>query len=278
MISLKKLFTPVKSMNVDEAKKFIAEHPEGDYTLLDVRQPGEYEGEHIPGAKLVPLPALKDELRQLDSHKPILVYCAVGGRSLAAAQLLSGFGFQEVYNLQGGIKAWQGMKAVGPRELNLELVGGDETPAEMIALAYGMEMGLGIVYRDMIQRSDDHELRSLLSRLADIETRHKKRLLELLAEIDSPITDTDAYEADLRPSILEGGLGLDDFMQENESFFRSVQGVLELAMMIETQALDLYLRFAEKSTHNLTKTALFAIANEEKAHLGSLGNLLEKKI
>jgi rubrerythrin len=49
-------------------------------------------------------------------------------------------------------------------------------------------------------------------------------------------------------------------------------------MMIETQALDLYLRFAEKSTHNLTKTALFAIADEEKAHLGSLGNLLEKKI
>jgi rhodanese-related sulfurtransferase/rubrerythrin len=278
MISLKKLFTPVKSMNVDEAKKFIAERPEGDYTLLDVRQPGEYEGEHIPGAKLVPLPALKDGLRQLDSQKPVLVYCAVGGRSLAAAQLLSGFGFQEVYNLQGGIKAWQGLKAVGPRELNLELVGGDETPAEMIALAYGMEMGLGIVYRDMIQRSDDHELRSLLSRLADIETRHKKRLLELLAEIDSPITDTDAYEADLRPSILEGGLGLDDFMQENESFFRSVQGVLELAMMIETQALDLYLRFAEKSTHNLTKTALFAIADEEKAHLGSLGNLLEKKI
>ena len=248
MISLKKLFTPVKSMNVDEAKKFIAEHPEGAYTLLDVRQPGEYEGEHIPGAKLVPLPALKDGLRQLDSQKPVLVYCAVGGRSLAAAQLLSGFGFQEVYNLQGGIKAWQGLKAVGPRELNLELVRGDETPAEMIALAYGMEMGLGIVYRDMIKRSDDHELRSLLSKLADIETQHKKRLLELLAEIDSPITDTDAYEADLRPSILEGGLGLDDFMQENESFFRSVQGVLELAMMIETQALDLYLRFAEKST------------------------------
>lgn len=278
MISLKKLFTPVKSMNVDEAKKFIAEQPEGAYTLLDVRQPGEYEGEHIPGAKLLPLPALKDGLRQLDSQKPVLVYCAVGGRSLAAAQLLSGFGFQEVYNLQGGIKAWQGLKAVGPRELNLELVGGDETPAEMIALAYGMEMGLGIVYRDMIERSDDHELRSLLSKLADIETRHKKRLLELLAEIDSPITDTDAYEADLRPSILEGGLGLDDFMQENESFFRSVQGVLELAMMIETQALDLYLRFAEKSTHNLTKTALFAIANEEKAHLSSLGDLMGKKI
>jgi rhodanese-related sulfurtransferase/rubrerythrin len=278
MISLKKLFTPVKSMNSEEAKRFMAEREEGAYTLLDVRQPGEYEGEHIPGAKLIPLPGLKDGLDQLDSQKPVLVYCAVGGRSLAAAQLLSGFGFQEVYNLQGGIKAWQGLKAVGPRGLNLELVRGDETPAEMIALAYGMEMGLGIVYSNMIERSDDHELRSLLSNLADIETQHKKRLLEILGEIDSPITDTDAYEAELRPSILEGGLGLDDFMQENESFFRSVQGVLELAMMIETQALDLYLRFADKSMNEKTNTALFTIADEEKAHLSSLGDLMEKKI
>lgn len=278
MISLKKLFTPVESINSQEAKKFMAEHAEGAYTLLDVRQPGEYEGEHIPGAKLLPLPALKDGVRQLDSQKPVLVYCAVGGRSLAAAQLLSGLGFKEVYNLQGGIKAWQGLKAAGPKELNLQLVRGDETPAEIIALAYGMEMALGIVYRDMIERSNDHEIRSLLSQLADIETRHKKRLLEILAEVDSPITDTDAYEASVRPSVLEGGLELNDFMKKNESFLRSVQGVLDLAMMLETQALDLYLRFAEKSTHKLTQTALFTIAEEEKAHLGSLGNLLEKKI
>jgi rhodanese-related sulfurtransferase/rubrerythrin len=278
MISLKKLFTPVKSMNADEAKKFIAGHEEGAYTLLDVRQPGEYESEHIPGARLIPLPGLKDGRRQLDSQKPVIVYCASGGRSLAAAQLLSGLGFNEIYNLQGGIKAWQGGKAAGPQELNLDLVRGDETPPEMIALAYGMEMGLGIVYKEMTERSDDPELKSLLTTLAGIETRHKERLLEILAEIDSPINDTDAYEAGLRPSILEGGFGLDDFMRENESFFGSVQGVLDLAMMLETQALDLYLRFAEKSTDERTQSVLFSIADEEKAHLGSLGDMMDKKI
>jgi len=278
MISLKKLFTPVKSMNADEAKRFIAGHEEGAYTLLDVRQPSEYEIEHIPGARLIPLPGLKDGRSQLGSQKPVVVYCAIGGRSLAAAQLLAGLGFKEVYNLQGGIKAWQGLKASGPKGLNLDLVRGDETPSAMIALAYGMEMGLGIVYLHMIERSDDPELQSLLAKLADIENQHKKRLLEILAEIDSPITDTDAYEAGLRPAILEGGFGLDDFMKENESFFGSVQGVLDLAMMLETQALDLYLRFAEKSTHERTQNALFSIADEEKAHLSSLGDLMDKKI
>jgi rhodanese-related sulfurtransferase/rubrerythrin len=277
MISLKKLFTPVKSIDSEEAKTFMAERKASAYTLLDVRQPKEYEDEHIPGAKLIPLPGLKEGLSELDKHKPVIAYCAIGGRSLAAAQLLSGLGFKEIYNLKGGIKAWQGGKAAGPRELNLELVRGDETPAEMIALAYGMEMGLGIVYREMTERSDDPELQRLLTKLADIENQHKKRLLEILAEIDSPIADTDAYEADIRPSILEGGFGLNDFMKENESFFGSVQGVLDLAMMLETQALDLYLRFAEKSTDERTKAALFNIADEEKAHLRSLGDLMDKK-
>jgi len=278
MISLKKLFTPVKSIDAEEAKKFMAEHKEGAYTLLDVRQPKEYEDEHIPGAKLIPLPGLKEGLSELDKQKPVIAYCAIGGRSLAAVQLLSGLGFKEIYNLKGGIKAWQGGKAAGPRELNLELVRGDEKPAEMISLAYGMEMGLGIVYREMTERSNDSELQSLLTKLADIENQHKKRLLEILAEIDSPITDTDAYEADIRPSILEGGFGLHDFIQENESFFGSVQGILDLAMMLETQALDLYLRFAQKSTDERTQQVLFSIANEEKAHLNSLGSLMDKKI
>ena len=74
MVSLKKLFTPVKSIDSEEAKRFMAENGEGAYTLLDVRQPGEYEAEHIPGAKLIPLPGLKDQLSQLDKQKPVLVY------------------------------------------------------------------------------------------------------------------------------------------------------------------------------------------------------------
>ena len=277
MISLKKLFTPVKSINSEEAKKFMAAKPEGDYTLLDVRQPGEYEAEHIPGAKLIPLPGLKDGLRQLDKQKPVLVYCASGGRSLAAAQLLSGLDFNEIYNLQGGIKGWQGSKAAGPQELNLELVRGDETPSEMIALAYGMEMGLGVFYRQMIERTEDPDLQALFVKLADIENHHKKRLFDLLAEIDPPGKDVETYEADIQPAILEGGFQLDEFMKKNEPFLHAVPDVLDLAMMLETQALDLYMRFAENSTNAQTRDVLFTVADEEKAHLQSLGRLLEEK-
>jgi rubrerythrin len=56
-----------------------------------------------------------------------------------------------------------------------------------------------------------------------------------------------------------------------------VLGVLDLAMMLETQALDLYLRFADKSADERTRKVLFSIADEEKAHLSSLGNLMDIK-
>jgi rhodanese-related sulfurtransferase len=70
----KQFLTPVKSMETEEAKSFMAEHKEGTYTLLDVRQPGEYVKGRIPGAKLIPLPELPDRLGELDPEKPIIPY------------------------------------------------------------------------------------------------------------------------------------------------------------------------------------------------------------
>ena len=74
MVSLKKLFTPVGSLNADQVKAFMESHAEGTYTLLDVRQPKEYEQHHLPGAKLIPLPELENALTRIDPEKPTVVY------------------------------------------------------------------------------------------------------------------------------------------------------------------------------------------------------------
>jgi sulfur-carrier protein adenylyltransferase/sulfurtransferase len=71
---LKKYFTPAESMTADEAKDYVNTHEEGSFTLLDVRQPREYEETHIPGAKLVPVAELSDSMDQLDPEKPVIVY------------------------------------------------------------------------------------------------------------------------------------------------------------------------------------------------------------
>ena len=70
----RQFLTPVESMDTENAKAYMADHREGTFTLLDVRQPGEYEKDRIPGAKLIPLPELTNRIEELDQGKPVIVY------------------------------------------------------------------------------------------------------------------------------------------------------------------------------------------------------------
>ncbi|MCE5191583.1 MAG: rhodanese-like domain-containing protein [Actinomycetia bacterium] len=76
--------------------------------IIDVRTASEYEAGHIPQAENVPLDQLGAAIGSWDSGKPVLVYCAVGDRSVEAMRMLTSAGFKTVYNLQGGIVAWDG--------------------------------------------------------------------------------------------------------------------------------------------------------------------------
>jgi len=70
----KQFLTPVKSIDADQAKKYLADKSLEDVTILDVRQPKEYETGHIPGAKLIPMPDLMQRLDEIDPSKPTVVY------------------------------------------------------------------------------------------------------------------------------------------------------------------------------------------------------------
>jgi len=70
----KQFLTPVKSFDADQARKYMADKSSEECTILDVRQPSEYEAGHIPGAKLIPLPDLNKRLNEIDPQKPTMVY------------------------------------------------------------------------------------------------------------------------------------------------------------------------------------------------------------
>ncbi len=70
----KQFLTPVKSIDSDQARKYMADKPSEELTILDVRQPSEYEKGHIPGAKLIPLPDLTARLDEIDPNKSMVVY------------------------------------------------------------------------------------------------------------------------------------------------------------------------------------------------------------
>ena len=70
----KDLFSRVKTMEANEARRWMEGQSPESFTLLDVRQPEEYEAGHLPGAVLIPLPQLELRLEEINLKKPILVY------------------------------------------------------------------------------------------------------------------------------------------------------------------------------------------------------------
>jgi adenylyltransferase/sulfurtransferase len=75
-------------------------------TLLDVRNPQEFEINRLAGAKLIPLPELQDRLGELDPADTIVTYCHHGPRSGRAVNFLRQMGFSRAINLAGGIESW----------------------------------------------------------------------------------------------------------------------------------------------------------------------------
>lgn len=100
------LFTLSGDLDTLEATRLINQK---DALLLDVRENHEYEAGHLPNSRHIPLGKLKDRLGEIDKYrqKPVLVYCRSGQRSASACAKLRKQGFEQVFNLKGGILAWE---------------------------------------------------------------------------------------------------------------------------------------------------------------------------
>ena len=270
----KQFFTPVQSMNPDEARDYLSDKTLQEVTILDVRQPGEYEEGHIPGAKLVPMAVLTDSLAEIDRSKPVLVYCAIGGRSRIAAQTLAGKGFDQVINLSGGFKAWTGQRAFGPEEEGVDLFTELDSPEQILATAYSLEDGLRDFYLRMLERAYDEKIKSVFRLLADIEIKHKDRLFEEYTRLTGK-DDRGAFECSFVTPLMEGGMTTQEYLERFRPDMDSPVDVVSMAMSIEAQALDLYMRAAVWTTNEGNRAVLEQIASEEKAHLARLGQLLD---
>ncbi|MBW1643028.1 MAG: sulfurtransferase [Deltaproteobacteria bacterium] len=202
----------------------------------------------------------------------------MGGRSRGAAQLLSGNGFKDVFNLKGGLKAWQGLTAEGPAEFGMFLLTGDETFDEIVILAYGMEEGMWIFYETIKENVEDASAKELLAQLAGIEDKHKEKLFSLYTSISKSEVNLDQFEAKIVSKVMESGMSTDEFIEQNRLAMQDIPGILNIAMTLEIQAFDLYSRYSQKATDKTTKDILYQIAQEEKAHLKSLGQLMDDHI
>ncbi len=275
MGELRGMNAPV-DMGVEEVRKLLAEREPGGCNLVDVRQDWEYAEAHAPGALSLPLAELADRMGELDGKKPTVVYCRSGRRSAAGASLLAGQGFSPVYNMLGGMTAWSGETAVGPVEAGMLRFRGDETPLEVLRMAYGMETALGAFYTDMAGKTAEKEIAETFTRLAGFEDRHRNMVLALYRKLDDAGARREDLEKDADFGELEGGLTGRDYLGTIGGAPEGPAEVLELAMNIEAQALDLYMRFAARIGSGESEAVLVKLAAEEKRHLKALAALMDR--
>ena len=199
----------------------------------------------------------------------------MGGRSRVAAQMLAGKGFDNVYNVTGGFKAWENKAAFGKEERGLDLFTGDESPEITLVIAYSLEQGLLDFYLSMIPKVKNDDVKNLFKKLSEIEVKHRDRIFHEYVKISGKSSSREEFEKNIVIKAVEGGLTTQEYMDLFQPDLESVEDIIGLAMSIEAQALDLYLRAADRSNNPESKKILIQIADEEQTHLTQLGKLME---
>lgn len=189
--------------------------------------------------------------------------------------MLAGKGFKSVFNVSGGIKAWQAKTAIGPQDLGMDLFSGKEEPLDVLKVAYSLEQGLCEFYNTMEKQAKKKQVKDLFGKLSEIEVKHQMSIYKAYNEISAEKVSKDKFETMVEARALEGGMTTKEYLDLFKPDLDSEIEVISLAMSIEAQALDLYQRVALKIENKESKAMVNKIANEEKAHLASLGKLMD---
>lgn len=263
------LFKSTDNISGDQVRLLIKETPAEDIQLVDVRQPSEYDQEHIPGAILIPLKELPERKQELNPEIKTVVYCRSGVRSKAGCQILRDRGFEDVLNMTGGITRWQGHKAGGSEIAGFEyFIPGDFKSG--CTMAWMMEKALQHFYLLLAGKTTDAETREVLEFMAQLEEGHMAKLTAQYKQIHT--------EENAPLDVAEGGIRVDDFLAAFNGHIESTEEILHIGMMFEAQAYDLYSRLERMEKDPELQRFYQEMAKEEQTHLERLTNELEKRL
>lgn len=190
--------------------------------------------------------------------------------------MFAGKDFKNIYNLSGGIKAWQKEVAVGPEDSGMFLFGANFTPESAIITGFGLEMGLRDFYLSMKEKVKSEAAGKIFSKLADIEILHQNQLLQLYGQVTGEDHSLESFAEKVVHPVMEGGLSTEEYLGRYSIDLEEELEVLGLALAIEAQALDLYHRAAEKSDSSGAQKVLLQIADEERNHIAYLGDYIDQ--
>lgn len=263
------------NISAREFKNFIAQHKEQEYVIVDVRQPEEYSENHIPGARLIPLPVLHDHFKALPNDRDVVFYCRTGNRSAVAGTFWaeSEYPRRAIYNLTGGITAWTGKTLTSvPR---LDIFAKSTQFADMLYQAMELEKGAENFYRHLQNHHSAQPWVDVFNTLALAETGHAKLIFKYWRQ-EAPTNQTFAdFYAGLKGDILESGESLQSMIDR----VADMQGdlclnLMDVALNVEYAAYDLHRSIADLSNDDDTRDAFISIAQAEKNHMRTIARTI----
>jgi len=258
-------------MSPEELKRYIEKHKEGDYLIVDVRQPEEYVRGHIPGGKLIPIRELVADLSKLPLAKDLIFYCHSGGRSGAATTIAmeEGVSNKNIYNLDGGIMAWEGTTV--PDYPRVQVFDKSKSLSELLLVAMDLEKGALRFYDYVRDRFASEPFSKTFDQLSMAELAHAKAVYRYWEKTETDPLEFERIFEDLKGDILEGGEDLIDVLRRAEAIEgNTCLNLIELALHIENSAFDLYRTMAEQTENKEAQEVFLSIAQAEKGHMKTL--------
>jgi len=273
-MNLNDFFRRVPSITAAEAHKIVDSEKPEDVTVLDVRQPTEYENGHIPGAHLIPLSELQARLEELDKDKKTIVYCRTGNRSRSGSEILLTAGFREVLNMEGGITAWRGITAAGSPEATMFCVPQSLEATELLTMAWIFETGT-LEFLQSLEESARGDEKELLAALIKDKDTARETLKTCCSEIKGIAPER--FDQCVGPhcqGVMVGCIKVKDAITWAQG--RNTAEVLELLVSLSASAYDYYLRLAQVSEREYAAQIFAALAARERANIELAAKTLER--
>ncbi|MDH3393677.1 MAG: ferritin family protein [Desulfobulbaceae bacterium] len=182
--------------------------------------------------------------------------------------------------MDGGINAWQGGVATGDPEAGMAFFDDAVRFDQLVALACGLEEGTRLFYNGVGEQfAADNETATLMKKLTDAEDRHRQHLLAAYRTVAGEDLDMDALHGQLgdnvRGRIMEGGIEVATALAWAAG--RSVNEIMDLAMSLEMNAYDLYLKMGRVVENDKAASIFRSLAKEEHQHLQQLSRLRDQR-
>jgi rhodanese-related sulfurtransferase/rubrerythrin len=258
----------IEMLEPGEVKVLLNKDKKGEFFLLDVRQPEEYEAGHIPGAMLIPLGEVESRQEELDRGKKIIAYCRSGHRSIAAAIALCGLGFKDVRSLQGGILNWRYETILGMPEARPELITEVAGVKDILMLAIELEKGSRDFYLAAKEKAASPQAKEKFQMLADVEDVHIQMLWERAITMlgKTALPPLEKLKQELKVEYMEGGIEISPALAKVDKGFSDEMEALEIALEKEYISYDFYKRTSVLVGDPDGKMLLHELALQERNH------------